>query len=219
VKLDCLWFSSLKKRRKKLPCCAIFVWAASGTKVNGGTRYFLRPFQTRKEASTKKNENSIHPWTKQNHGRDVRRCSFGVTWRFTWWHSVFRWGRHNGFLTWRSYPHVKFSTRSTGQGTQKKSWKNELHLFLETQCHVPYSTSLPIGWLLKSRLVPVSASRVTHHKLTPSTQWAFYFLPTVRVAPLLWEPQDQIHAWTLMRMCQRQTKLRQVNQRWQLARP
>jgi hypothetical protein len=72
---------------------------------------------------------------------------------------------------------VKFSTRSTGQGTQKKSWKNELHLFLETQCHVPYSTSLPIGWLLKSRLVPVSASRVTHHKLTPSTQWAFTFYP------------------------------------------
>jgi hypothetical protein len=51
VKLDCLWFSSLKKEKRKLPCCAR---AASGTKVNGGTRYFFRPFQTRKEASTKK---------------------------------------------------------------------------------------------------------------------------------------------------------------------
>jgi hypothetical protein len=40
-----------------------------------------------------------------------------------------------------------------------------------------HTAPLPIGWLLKSRLVPVSTSRVTHHKLTPSTQWAFTFYP------------------------------------------
>jgi hypothetical protein len=186
VKLDCLWFSSLKKRRKKLPCCAIFVWAASGTKVNGGTRYFLRPFQTRKEASTKKMKIlSIHG---RNKIMGVTYEGVPLAWRGGSPDDTPFSGEVDtmvflldGVIHMWSFPHGP-----PGRALKKSRGRTNCTCSSRPSATFPYSTS-PHWLAAQVETCPSFYLTRDASQTHPLNAMGFYFLPTVRVAPLLWE--------------------------------